>query len=119
MKALICGLVLLVSSAAFAENQKFVCVQYDRGTEQLINKTVVLQQTGAGEFKEGIPMAFFLEIYEGQYPVAAYKGVAETEDVMFNFTSNDGKASFSMYLDEMNESSLTIDGNDHGDFMCY
>jgi len=38
--------------------------------------------------------------------------------VSWGFTSKDGKIGFHIYLDEMNESGLTIEGKARGDYIC-
>lgn len=121
MKKTIFAVLLFTSSMAFADGVKYVCTKYDRATDKLENMTVVLQQTGAGELEEGAPMEFYLEVYEGlsYAPEYSAKGTVETEDVMFDFESKDGKITFHIYLDEMEESSLYINGMDLGDFVCY
>jgi hypothetical protein len=100
---------------------RFVCREWDRTKETLKNRTVVLQQTDKLGLTEGKKLAFDFELYEGANVVAEKeaKGHAETEDVSFHFSSEDGALDFHIFLDEMDESGLSIDGKDAGDFVCF
>lgn len=110
------------SSADAAANPaaRWVCNEYDRADEKLKQRTVVLAQTDTQGLVEGSALAFSLEMYEGAgvSPKLSVDGKVEHEDVMVDFQSDDGKVGFNLYLDEMNESSLTLDGEDAGDFVC-
>lgn len=99
---------------------RFVCREYDRATNALKQRTVVLQQKDGLGLTEGEKLAFDLEVYEGAsvIPVREASGIAETEDVNFAFTSSDGAVTFRTFFDELEESSLTLDGADAGDFVC-
>lgn len=120
MKKMILTALTLVSTAALADAQKYVCNEYDRATDALKQTTLVVMQTGEGTLIEGESMPFVLEMYKGAnvIPDLTVDGVVLTEDVMFNFESNDKTVQFHLYLDEMNESSLTIEGKDVGSFIC-
>ena len=63
---------------------------------------------------------YLLEVYEGakESPVATIEGAVESEDVMFFFNSTDGKTNLTIYMDELSESSLTLNDSDKGSFIC-
>jgi hypothetical protein len=97
-----------------------VCSDYDRKTEALLQRTAVLTKTDKAPLEEGKKVAFDLEIMDGVQTFAddTISGTVETEDVSFVFTSKDKKTVFHHFMDEINESGLTIDGKDRGDFIC-
>lgn len=122
-------LLSILTLSAFAE-EKFICQEYDRETEKLLNRTVVLTPRGEateklndeGEY-EAMQIPYSFELYEGIefFPEISAKGTVLTEDVYFSFTSNDEKVGFSMYLDELEESGLSLisdSGEENADFIC-
>lgn len=111
----VCGTALSAFSA-----EKYVCVSYNRANDRLSQETIVLTPKLSGEVVEGVPAPYSLELFKGAKVSSLLEvdGVVNTEDVSFDFISNDKKVSFDIFLDEMNESSLTIDGKDHGSFIC-
>ena len=132
MKKLLTFALLSVSAFAATTNQKYVCQEYIYGTEKILPRTVVLEQVGPSEdiydadedseeygWESKTP--YSVTIYENgikAYPYDRTKGFVLEADVMFEYKSEDGKVGFSMYLDEMNESSLSIDGNKVNNFFC-
>lgn len=121
--------ILLLSAltlSAFAE-EKFICQEYDRKTETLLNRTVVLTPMGQateklndeGEY-EAMQIPYAFELYEGIdiFPKVSAKGTVLTEDVWFSFTSHNQKVGFSMYLDELEESGLSLI-SDSGEEVAY
>ena len=135
MKNLIpAALLLLTTSLSFAgDYDKFVCQEYDRATEQLLQNTIVLSQTGEGKDKLndqgeyiGYELPYSLELYEGLdvFPEFSAKGLVLTEDVYFGFEGKDKKGqkvNFTIYLDEMEEAGLVriADGNEvFSDYIC-
>lgn len=98
----------------------YVCADYDRSSDKVGETTVVLSNRGEGEVSEGRPHPFAIDIYAGAetWNPRSAEGTVETEDVYWAFTSSDRKIGFNMYLDEMTESELTIDGHGRGDFVC-
>jgi hypothetical protein len=110
---LMAAFVMLASAQAFA-GSKYVC------NEQGGKKTIVL--TGENEsLKEGEKYSYTLELFEKSEVMSDLRveGTVETEDVMFSFTSNDGKVSFMIFMDEMDQSHLTLNGKDAGQFTCF
>lgn len=99
---------------------RWVCNEYDRDSNKLKQRTVILSQTDDQGLVEGSALAFAFELYEGSDigDSMAVEGKVEHEDVNVNFTSADGKVTFGIFLDEMNESSLTIEGEQGGDYVC-
>ncbi len=110
----------VAASAAPKPAARWVCNEYDRADDRLKQRTVILAQTDSQGLVEGSPLAFSFEMYEGAgvSPATSADGKVEHEDVMVNFQSADGKVGFHLYLDEMNESALTLDGAAAGDFIC-
>jgi hypothetical protein len=121
MKNLSILLALLASSSALA-GEKYVCNEYDPTTEQLLQTTVVLTQKGDEPIVEGKSVKFSLELFRGSSTEAevSVAGKARTNDVKFVFTSDNRKVSFSMYLDEANQSSLSLSSrsSDSTIFVC-
>lgn len=102
--------------------RRWVCSEYSRSTREMLQRTVVLSQTDPRALEEGEPSAFSLEIFEGTRgtPSLSSEGKVVTEDVhlYYESTSGDQVVTFATYLDELEESSLTIDGEEAGDFVC-
>lgn len=119
MKAFLIATLMLGSLSALA-HEKYVCQEYNFTSGALKNSTVVLTQTGPGELTEGKKMKFSFELFKKNSLLSELEaeGTVETEDVSFLFTSNDKKISFHIYLDEMNQSSLTVNKIDKGMFLC-
>lgn len=113
MKSLMLSLIVSsVLSANALAAEKLVCSEYSRRTSKLLQTTVVLVPSKDGELREGQKFPYRLELYKGAEVVADLEidGAVLTEDVSFEFTSKDKKVRFHVYMDEMNESGLTVDG---------
>ena len=70
---------------------------------------------------EGQQLSFMMETFTGAQTFTdngEVLGMVLTEDVQVHFTSEDGAVKFGIFLDEMNESSLTLDGSTKSDFIC-
>ncbi len=128
-------LVLLIAisgfaHSAYAASERMVCQEYDRESDKLLNKTVVLTPTGPSKDKLdekgeyiAVETPYLISIYEGSstYTEQEFSGHVLSEDVNFNFESDDGKIVFYTYLDEPAESGLVIkDGGKEvsSDFVC-
>jgi hypothetical protein len=113
MKSMILALMVscVLSASAFA-GEKLVCNEYSRRTSKLLQTTVVLTPMKEGEIREGQKFPYRLERFVGAEVMAnlEVEGTVLTEDVSFEFTSKDKKLSFHVYMDEMNESGLTLEG---------
>jgi hypothetical protein len=79
--------------------------------------SVQLKQMTGESFKENEKVPFAVAIKSvrpiGQEVLirpVVYTGQLETEDVMVNFASDDSKVQLSIYLDELDQSSITIEG---------
>jgi hypothetical protein len=120
MKNALVILSVLVSSISAFGAEKYVCNKYSRRTDKIQQSTVVLTPMQNGKIKEGVPMKYRLELYEGAdtSPKMEAEGVVLTEDVSFAFEANDKKTSFHIYLDEMNGSSLWLNSKNSGDYIC-
>ena len=111
---------VMISTSAFAAD-KFVCTEYDRHYDSLLQTTVVLMPIDKGEIKEGEAFKYSIEVYDGANvtPTLEAEGAVLTEDVMFNFESSDGKTKFHIFMDEMNEAGLELDGVAKGSYICH
>ena len=126
------SLVFFISLSAQASSfYKLVCQEYDRQTEQLLQRTIVIDKTyDAVEEKlirdgyhVGSKSKYYIELYTSPDFIAdeTYIGVAELEDVNLDFTSNDGKVEFHTYLDELDQSTLTFKNSNDSEeiyFIC-
>jgi hypothetical protein len=100
-------LTLAGINAHAAGGTKYICKEIDAEDAK---RTVILTQNGDREFSEGEREPFTLEVYKtGQKtPVLTAEGRVSTEDVMFTFRSFDRRTSFHIYLDELDQSALTV-----------
>ena len=125
MKALVLSLLIVTGFTvpAQADENKLVCrelsgdpttvvITLDPGQESKLSR--------GGSLKEGVKYDYTLEIYKKSqaYRDVEAKGQVETEDVMFNFESNDKKITLSVYMDELDQTTLTVDGNST-DMACF
>jgi hypothetical protein len=110
------GLVfdLLISGLAQAAVMQYTC--YEQGGEL---RVVTLTQNKFHDFKAGEKEPFTLRIYkEDGTKRVLIPGTVVVEDVTFTFTSQNGKYKFRLYLDEMDQSYLEVNGQDAGRFTC-
>jgi len=113
-------LVLCSQGVAFA-GDRLVCNEYSRTTQNLKQTTVVLSPLNDGaSVSDGDTEAYQLEIFKGisEVPELSVPGIVSQEDVVFEFVSKDKKTEFTVYLDEMTESSLTVKGKQIGNYIC-
>lgn len=117
MKLLICALALLTSFSALANSRSMAlsCSEYDRSTNERLSRSLILAPV-SGE----IGSKYELHIYEGLdlYPTMELEGSIETEDVHFDFISDDSSVGLYVYMDELNETTLYVNGEASGDFIC-
>ena len=113
MKSMMLALMVssVFSASAFA-GEKLVCNEYSRRTSKLLQSTVVLTPLKDGVLREGEKFPYRLERFAGAAVMAELEidGSVVTEDVSLEFTSKDKKVRFHVYMDEMNESGLTLQG---------
>lgn len=114
MKKIIIGWLIAFSVSSFAVKESgyhFVCQEYDFKTGEMLNKTLVLAPIGKG-FTSAISsgLTHYVEIYENlaTFTDESFMGTIEKEDVVFDFNSKDGKVNFTVFLDELEQSSLTV-----------
>ncbi|MES3036476.1 MAG: hypothetical protein V4736_01095 [Bdellovibrionota bacterium] len=109
---------VLMSSFANA-NTKYVCREIE-GDKQTVVLTLD-EKKPVLDIKEGVKYKYTLALYRTNTysPDLEVKGTVETEDVMFDFTSNDKRVSFSIFMDEMDQSNLSIRGEESSQFVCY
>ncbi len=116
MKNLLLVSSLMMSIAANAGGTKYICKEVINGGPK---QTMVLTQVRDVEVTENVKERFVLEVFEGaeKTPRLSVKGYVKTEDVMFEFKSDDKKVSAMIYLDELEESGLT-EGRKTTNFDC-
>jgi hypothetical protein len=109
-------ITLIFTSNTFAF-EKYVCQEYDRSTEKILDRTMVLNPTGkpsdhldeSGDFESTkIPYSFTLYSGLDTFYARSIKGFVYTEDVIFKFIASDSELSFDLYLDEMEEGYLKL-----------
>ncbi len=123
-------LLLLFTVSAFTQD-KFVCQEFDRKTEKILTKTIVLEKTGKklqGDFKipelqfEASKTPYEMTIYKNglkSWDAEVYKGYVYEEDVIFVFKAKGKQVSFKLYLDEMEEGYLQINRMRTQYFFCH
>jgi hypothetical protein len=118
MKTTLTIALLLISNQAFS-GEKYVCQEIDYDADQYKQRTVVLTQLNDKKIEENVAAPFMLELYEAVdvTPDLVVKGDVLTEDVMFAFESKDKSVRFQIYLDELDESTLTLKGIDSS-YIC-
>lgn len=134
MKLLLLSFLLIISAPLFAHdsyNDKFACMEYDFQKGTPLTHTIVLEisnaKKGWTQTEDGEIAKYRLTQYENLnvYPsTLSLKGTVLTEDVIFQFTSEDEKYIFNIYLDELDQSSLTVfDDNkkvtSRSSYFCY
>lgn len=120
MKKLILTILLFASSNAFAGYyDKIACSGYDSETGVLNQFVLILEREGPNEIFDGQVTPYHMSIYNGIHfsPIHSVKGKVYSEDVYFGFTSDDERIKFELYLDEMEQGELTINGRSY-DYVC-
>ena len=126
MKTLLVLLTLFVSFSSFSF-EKHVCQEYNLKTKKMLNRTLILEKIGAesdqldenGNY-EATKIPYKISFFEGieAFSEDEHSGIVLTEDVRFEFTSNDKKIKFLLYLDEWEKAYLTIKGQKTSYFVC-
>lgn len=108
MKTLLAVIVLSVSTSSFA-GIKYICKEITKNSWDN-KKTMILTQIGNASVEEGVKYPFQLEVFESgnSRAILSEKVTVETEDVMFGFSNKAKKISGMIYLDELEETSLTV-----------
>ncbi len=107
MNMLIITLILFSGLVARADGAKYFCKE----RAEFEKRTVVLTQVTDLAIKEGDKTSFTLEIYTySKTPQISVKGTVEMKDVMLTFTSQDQKVRFEIYMDELDQASLNLKG---------
>jgi hypothetical protein len=127
MKKIITLITLILAFNSFAF-EKYVCQEYDRDTQNILSRTIVLEPTGKpsdhlgedGEYESTkIPYAFTLFDGLDTFRADSEKGTVFTEDVYFRFESSESDVTFELYLDEMEEGYLNLaKGSETVYFVC-
>lgn len=110
------ALMTLAVSASAQAGQKYICKEI---SPKLNPKTLVLTQIGNTRIVEGRQAKFKLEVFvkNTAAPVISEIAVVETEDVMFAFQVKGKSIRGMIYLDELDQTSLTVNGK-RFDFDC-
>jgi hypothetical protein len=120
MKALLATFALLLCFAPLAKAStdvisysKFVCKQIDLKHGEAA-RTFVLKKIGDVAINEGVEYKYQFLLFNGidRAPEIATVVKVTTEDVMFNFENKARGISGMIFLDEYDQTSLTIDGQD-------
>lgn len=105
--------LLVITSSAFADRSReaiqYICKELpNRGNFD--KQTLVFTQIGTGNLTEGVKYPFKLQIFakHNRQPIVSTTVTVETEDVMFGFESKKDDLSGMIYLDELDQASLTI-----------
>lgn len=107
----------LLAQTALAQGVKHICKEMTDYQRQ----TLVLTQVYDRDIKEGVRERFTLEVYPAgvKQPRLVKSGYVSTEDVMFQFESDDKKVSVSLYMDEMDQTTLSEKGKKDVSFDCH
>lgn len=123
-------LSLLSFGAIAGDYDKIVCQQYDKETEKVLPATLILTKSGKtleGDFTdedlqyEASKTPYTMTIAKegfNSWEGAEFKGYVLSEDVHFLFKSEDKSVSIMIYLDEMEDARLVINGKNAGTFFC-
>lgn len=115
MKLAIIALSLALSAPAFA-GQTYNCREIKSGVGPAA-KSMLLTQIGNTPIVEGQPAYFNLKIADKGVIIVNARAVAMVEDVMFQFEVKGQNISGTIYLDELDQTSLTL-GQKNFRFEC-
>jgi len=115
MKLALVALALTISAPAFA-GQNYNCREVKSGIGPA-TKSVLLTQIGNLPIQEGQSYNYNLKIADRGQVIVNERAVVTTEDVMFFFEVKGKRISGTVYMDELNQSSLTI-GNQSFTLEC-
>jgi hypothetical protein len=106
MKIALIALALTVSAPAFA-GQTYNCREVKSGIGPA-TKSVLLTQIGNTPIEEGRAYQFNLKIADRGRVIVDERAVVTTEDVMFFFEVKGKRIAGTIYMDELDQSNLTI-----------
>lgn len=115
MKAILISILSLgLSTSAFAASgAKHICKEVDAkiGASK---RTFVITQFGEARLEEGKTYAFGFQVYDGlsKEPLRSTKVFATLEDVQFTFGNHAEGINGTIFLDEMYQAYLTMDGQE-------
>ncbi len=100
--------------------EKYVCTEFDVNTKKLMQNTIVLTPKGDGKLEEGKPFGYYLESFTGASNTSTWsvEGAVKTEDVMFNFVSKDLNTTVRLYMDELDQTVLSVKGKKYASYIC-
>lgn len=114
MKLSFLFLSLLVSGSTALAEEKIVCREISGPKMTMVLTTGKELPTKPANDEEYVDFRYeaFIEIYTSNTRIAATSetGILETEDVHLQFKSNNKKISFEVYLDELEENTLIVNG---------
>ena len=109
MRSYLALIFLFTGLSASAEGVKYFCKE----RAEFKRRTVVLTQLNGATAKEGFKTPYRFEVYtDSTKPEISVLGLVETQDAMFVFTSNDKTYSFEIFMDELDQASLSVKGQD-------
>lgn len=119
MKLVLMTLVAaLISTSAMAAD-KIVCREQSGKKITVVVSPGEQLAVGANEDLDSRSQGI-IEVYTKNVIISdiAVEGVIETEDVMYSFVSKNKKVSLRIFLDEMDQTTLTLNGKDYS-LVCY
>ncbi len=120
MKSMILIASLFIGSVSFANGEKIVC--REKSGEKQITVVVRTGKSLPVKTEESVEARFEadIEVYgkSSLMPQISEVGVVETEDVLYNFTSSNKKITLHIYLDEIDQSLIIVNGKEIG-LICF
>jgi hypothetical protein len=98
-------LAITISSTAFA-GEKYICREI--GGDEYAPKKMILTQVSDESIREGKFYPFKLEIFDSGKAIVSESVNVRTEDVMFRFTNTAKKISGIIFLDELDQTSVSV-----------
>ena len=104
---------VLISSSTFASDEKITCNEIVLMNGD-VSRTMVLTKISVRPLREGEKAPYKLELFKGKKNILilSEKVIVETEDVQFMFENKAKKISGMIYMDELDQTSLTLKNED-------
>jgi hypothetical protein len=118
---------LLVTANIFAATKtasaglKYICYEVDNNLDQVVlGKKLIITQLDNAKLSEKKGSPFLIEVYEDfkNIPSVKVKAISSIEDVIVKITDKKKKILVNMFLDELNQTTLVIDGKTNSNFDC-
>lgn len=118
MKKIILGLIVSLSlSQAFGYRGGELDMKCEsvRGAQNAVPVKVLFRQLDQRSFVEGqkVPFELVVQTQGANKVVSKFNGIVETEDVMVFFNTQDQRVHVTFFLDEMDQNSLKIFGQEY------